>query len=273
MNLNLIVKTAVATALLSAASASAFATSVTPPASGPTPDPGFGAGGLVVEVWDTSAGTSLSEWLGGDLSTFGAPTAQASGLVSDYGILGGASTFNSLFSAADVAAGKVQFNVSAVNNNAPSAPIVDSTISTLGTIRGSGAVTFAQNVTTGIEAVLNGLTACNNVNPCTATSATAPGSAVKYLGQTILGGAKASGIAGGTALDFYQVTGTGKNTDILSAVQFGNANGAATWALSSTGDLVYTTSASPVPLPAAIWLLGSGLLGLAGIGRRKALAA
>ena len=36
--------------------------------------------------------------------------------------------------------------------------------------------------------------------------------------------------------------------------------------------LVFSTTA-PVPLPAAIWLLGSGLLGLFGIGRRKAIAA
>jgi hypothetical protein len=43
--------------------------------------------------------------------------------------------------------------------------------------------------------------------------------------------------------------------------------------LSASGDLVYTVPGSTaVPLPAAIWLLGSGLLGLAGVGRRKTLA-
>jgi hypothetical protein len=41
-----------------------------------------------------------------------------------------------------------------------------------------------------------------------------------------------------------------------------------TWTL--TADSL-TYSASAVPLPAAVWLLGSGLLGLAGIGRRKAV--
>ena len=30
-------------------------------------------------------------------------------------------------------------------------------------------------------------------------------------------------------------------------------------------------AASPVPLPAAVWLLGSGLLGLAGVGRRRSV--
>jgi len=37
-------------------------------------------------------------------------------------------------------------------------------------------------------------------------------------------------------------------------------------------DLVFTGNGStPVPLPAAVWLLGSGLLGLAGVGRRRAV--
>jgi hypothetical protein len=31
----------------------------------------------------------------------------------------------------------------------------------------------------------------------------------------------------------------------------------------------YTYNATPTPIPAAAWLLGSGLLGLAGIRRRK----
>src|SRR5579859_1400553 len=37
--------------------------------------------------------------------------------------------------------------------------------------------------------------------------------------------------------------------------------------------LTFSASSPPVPLPAAVWLLGSGLLGLVGIGRRKASAA
>jgi hypothetical protein len=41
----------------------------------------------------------------------------------------------------------------------------------------------------------------------------------------------------------------------------------------ATLDLVFTGNggSTPVPLPAAVWLLGSGLLGLAGVGRRRAV--
>ncbi len=268
--MNLVIKTAVGAALLSAASMSAFA--VTIPPTGPTPDPGFGNGGVIVEVWDATTGTSLSEWLGPDLGSFGGPTAAAGTI--DYGILAGSTVFNSLFSSAEITAGNVQFVVEAANNLAPATPIVDSTIATLGTIRGSALVGFASNIGTGISAIMNGTTACNNANPCVATSTTSPGYAVPYLGQASLGNAKSGGLAGGAALDFYQIAFAGSNSTAQTPVQFASTGGPATWTLSATGDLVYAVpGVSAVPLPAAVWLLGSGLLGLAGVGRRKMRAA
>ena len=39
--------------------------------------------------------------------------------------------------------------------------------------------------------------------------------------------------------------------------------------LSTAGVLTFTANTSTVPLPPAVWLLGSGLLGLAGVGRRR----
>jgi hypothetical protein len=67
----------------------------------------------------------------------------------------------------------------------------------------------------------------------------------------------------GTASNFYFLTGSGssgRSTDTL----IGSMNFAA-------GVLTYTSNnASAVPLPAAVWLLGSGLVGLMGIGRRRA---
>src|SRR5271168_4286359 len=111
--MNLIIKAALGAALTSVASMSAFATIVVPPSAGPTPDPGFGPGGVIVEVWDATTGTSLSEWLGPNIATFGGPAATPGTL--DYGILGGSATFNSLFSSTEIAAGDVQFVVEAAN--------------------------------------------------------------------------------------------------------------------------------------------------------------
>jgi hypothetical protein len=65
----------------------------------------------------------------------------------------------------------------------------------------------------------------------------------------------------------YGVTAVGSNsTNLLGVSVLGNVS------LTAAG-LVFSTATAPVPLPAAIWLLGSGLLGLFGIGRRKAIAA
>jgi hypothetical protein len=73
-----------------------------------------------------------------------------------------------------------------------------------------------------------------------------------------------SGVGLGTDSTLYGVTGNNNPSKVLSY------NLGTNLVLSSTGNL---TVGSPVPLPAAVWLFGSGLLGLVGVGRRRAAAA
>jgi hypothetical protein len=52
--------------------------------------------------------------------------------------------------------------------------------------------------------------------------------------------------------------------------QFNDATDAGQWTLASDGTATYTLAGgSPVPLPGALWLFGSGLMGLVGISRRR----
>lgn len=51
-------------------------------------------------------------------------------------------------------------------------------------------------------------------------------------------------------------------------------NGRGVWSLDSTGKVTFSAAAletTPVPVPAAVWLLGSALLGLLGVSRRRAV--
>lgn len=73
----------------------------------------------------------------------------------------------------------------------------------------------------------------------------------------------------GSALGFYSLrrSSIGSSGELVSAA-YANAGGFASWVLGADGTLIYT--APTVPLPAAVWLLLSGLAGMGVVSRRKA---
>ncbi len=75
---------------------------------------------------------------------------------------------------------------------------------------------------------------------------------------------------------FARTTYIGGTGTFTTPTQFGNSTGFATVTLEADGDFVYSLAGAPVsevPVPAAVWLLGSGLIGLGGMVRRRRAAA
>lgn len=78
----------------------------------------------------------------------------------------------------------------------------------------------------------------------------------------------------GDPLDFYylaRTTATGSSSLRPEKIQYGNSVNFAKWTLAADGTATYTLS--PVPLPPALWLMGSGLVAVLGFARRRKAAA
>jgi hypothetical protein len=81
-------------------------------------------------------------------------------------------------------------------------------------------------------------------------------------------GPDTSGTLIGSTQNFYGLTTAGTTKSSPAEVFILNS-----LTLAKDGTLSAAAGGSPVPLPAAVWLLGSGLLGLFGVGRRRNAAA
>jgi hypothetical protein len=84
--------------------------------------------------------------------------------------------------------------------------------------------------------------------------------------NSFIGGAFPNGGTVGTAFHVWEVVNTSGQSPSGLANVYESLN---TVMLNADGTLTLSGGGGSVPLPAAVWLLGSGLLGLAGVGRRK----
>jgi len=267
--MNIVVKTAVAGALALGAS-SAFALGV----------PWNNNSDLVLIVENTTTGASYALDTGISLNTLLPSGSLVSGAVLNTTLSGinasiSASSTLQTFLAANPASGDGweliggQYNgggsatATNANTKTPGAAIYAYT-STVTANQGTKTLGNLENfenqyqTDVTIGGSLNGLTTASEI---TSSTALAPNSIQKY---TTVAGDVLQTL--GTAYNLYAFTGNGTTGTLQSYIQ-----GTAT--LGTNGLLTITGNTSAVPLPAAVWLLGSGLMGLVGVSRRRKAAA
>lgn len=229
-----------------------------------------GNGELFLTIWDPTVGNEASFNIGLNLninSFTGNSAFQLTSVFSDP-------VFQQYFGAGSAGGSNLgntaawRYNVVAASSSADESRLlfthVDSGFS--GII--DGAVDSAATITDQYQAALG--TTCDS---CGTDIKASP----KYAGDNF--GSNFNGVAQvinnatsvGTSLYFYRALNNAASSGEYDPMVPATLTQLGTWALSSAGNgtLTYT----PVPLPAAAWLLGSGLIGLFGIGRRREQAA
>jgi hypothetical protein len=251
------------------------------------PAPGLPGGTLAsdplyVAVWDSITGKSLTQYLGLNYGQVG-----IADMTANLGFnLNTNSNFANAFAGSTLSNLRFEVFSSSTNNAADtvtvlttsnqssldlSNPIYNTNELAGNVIGAAGAITL--NWT---QDRMNLANVCARVNPCVGTDFNDVKSFANPIGNNYAGNLAAfSGFSSagsiGSTLSFYALT-ANTVSDIFSAVASAEKY-LGTWSLSSEGLLSYNVAGSEVPVPAALWLLLSGLTGMGVVGRRRKGAA
>jgi hypothetical protein len=114
----------------------------------------------------------------------------------------------------------------------------------------------------GTDVATGGLTALQTSKEASSGVTYSSAAATKY---SLLGAADLSAL--GTTVNLFGLTGNGNINAVQSYIL-----GTASLGTNGTLTIAGNGGGAPVPLPAAVWLFGSGLLGLVGVSRRRKAA-
>jgi hypothetical protein len=279
------VKTASVVGALMLASTHAFAQlpSAPPVPSGPFPAPANSA--LMVAVWDDARGVSLIQDLGFTFSQFTETlvTPESGGAIN-FGTL---QSYDATFGAS--LATNVRYEVFAVQNTGGN--LVDRSLlvtgsATAGNLVNNTVANAASIIGTFINSEINGIgVGCDGspgANPCVTNANSdvgyAGGVGGNQLGPRFNNQLPTNGNASAlvnTALAFYEAHASSEDGfSDASRTRYGNSANFASWLLTSAGNLTYSldAAATTVPLPAAVWLLMSGIAGIGAVSRRRVAA-
>ena len=241
-----------------------------------------GNGDLFLTVWDSVAQVSYTKDLGASLNAFIATgnTVQT----TSFNFASDANWTSFLSQVGGVSNPGLQWNVGALDTTGGIGAGAQRFLSTSGNTLAQVKAQGNGNVQTGFSTVNNFFTAVNSTGThatlTDGSSVNAAADLVDAYSGTWYGNNwnnKAQGWTSAGSLDtslnfFYISPSSNAPASKATVTQFGDAvtGNMGTWTVTSAGVATYSVAAvSAVPVPAALWLLGSAMVGLVGVARRK----